>query len=168
MIIAGTGHRPDKLGGYSPHIAKQLIDLASDALREHQPSTVISGMALGWDMALAEAAVNLGIPFHAYVPFEGQELVWPMTSKLFYRALLKKAQFVRICSPGGFSRQAMQHRNICMVDACDQLLALWDGSNGGTANCLVYATSVGKPYINLWSKFIADPEAPESTTDWLS
>jgi uncharacterized phage-like protein YoqJ len=166
MIIAGTGHRPDKLGGYSPHIAKRLIDLASDALRTNQPSTVISGMALGWDMALAEAAINLDIPLHAYIPFDGQEMVWPMTSKLFYRSLLKKAQLVKICSPGGFSRAAMQHRNVCMVNDCDKLLALWDGSNGGTANCLVYATSIKKPYINLWSQF--NGEDHDEPSDWLS
>lgn len=40
-----------------------------------------------------------------------------------------------------------------MVDDCDSLLALWDGSSGGTKNCLDYARKKGKPYINLWDRF---------------
>jgi uncharacterized phage-like protein YoqJ len=165
MIIAGTGHRPAKLGGYDPHIAKRLIDIASDALVTHQASTVISGMALGWDMAVAEAAINLDIPFHAYIPFAGQELVWPMSSKLVYNSLLRKAQQVIICSEGDFSKRAMQIRNERMVDNCDMLIALWDGSNGGTANCLMYATQMHRRYINYWSQFI-DPSSPPGS-DWL-
>ena len=73
MIIAATGHRPDKLGGYGSIVADRLFHLAYETLEELAPTLVISGMALGWDMAVAEAAFCLDIPFHAYRPFEGQE-----------------------------------------------------------------------------------------------
>lgn len=34
-----------------------------------------------------------------------------------------------------------------MVDRCDRLIAVWDGSNGGTGNCVKYAKEVGKPIV---------------------
>ncbi len=30
-----------------------------------------------------------------------------------------------------------------MVNNCDMLIAVWDGSDGGTANCVKYAQSKG-------------------------
>ena len=33
---------------------------------------------------------------------------------------------------------------------CDLVLAFWDGSSGGTGNCVRYAGKVGKPIENLW------------------
>jgi uncharacterized phage-like protein YoqJ len=172
MIYAATGHRPDKLGGYDIYSAKRLIDFATEVLEHHQPSAVITGMALGWDTAIAEAAVNLKIPFHAYIPFVGQELVWPITTKLIYKSLLNKAEKIVICSEGGFSKEAMQKRNEAMVDNCDMLLAMWNGSKGGTGNCLAYARSIGRPYINYWHQFMPDTygHIPSlgSDNDWLT
>lgn len=170
MIIAGTGHRPDKLGGYDPHTTKRVLEFATQVLQYHQPSTVITGMAQGWDMAMAQAAVNLGIPFHAYVPFHGQEQVWPSATRLYYKALLRLAQHVIVVTDGGYSKAAMQARNQRMVDDCDLLLALWNGSKGGTENCLLYAMLTGRPYINYWPQFIGSltdaDEVPAG--DWLT
>ena len=63
MIVAGTGHRPNKLGGYNNESFLKLVNIAEDALKQMEVTEVISGMALGWDMALAQAAINLNIPF---------------------------------------------------------------------------------------------------------
>jgi uncharacterized phage-like protein YoqJ len=160
MIIAGTGHRPDKLGGYDPHTMNQVFQFAERVLSANKPTEVISGMALGWDMALAQAAVNLGIPFRAYIPFVGQEQVWPSATRLYYKALLARAQETKICSTGGYTKASMQIRNQNMVDDCDVVAALWNGSDGGTSNCLSYAMFVGKPYINYWPQFIMAIENP--------
>ena len=154
MIIAGTGHRPDKLGGYDPHTIRKVLTFAEATLRHYQPSTVITGMAQGWDMALAQASINLNIPFHAYVPFIGQEQVWPSATRLYYKALLQHAQHVIVCSPGGYTKQAMQIRNQRMIDECELLLALWNGSSGGTSNAIAYAIFTGKMYVNLWPQFL--------------
>lgn len=153
MILAGTGHRPDKLGGYDTHASMRVADLATRILDHYEPTVVISGMAQGWDMALAQAAYGRKIPFRAYIPFEGQELVWPSATRLYYRALLERADVVKVCSPGGFTRKAMQVRNECMVNDCDLLIALWNGSAGGTANCLQYASFTNTPFVNVWSNY---------------
>jgi uncharacterized phage-like protein YoqJ len=44
----------------------------------------------------------------------------------------------------------MQTRNKWMVDHSDMVLSLWDGSAGGTANCIEYARHVDKPVVNIW------------------
>lgn len=150
MIYAGTGHRPNKLGGYGVIAVSQLEAFASNQLARLKPELVISGMALGWDQALAAACVARGIPFHAYVPFRGQELAWPSYSQERYRELIERAEKVVICNRGGYSAEKMQLRNMRMVDDCDTVLALWNGTAGGTKNCIDYAELRKKPVENLW------------------
>ena len=40
-----------------------------------------------------------------------------------------------------------------MVDRSDSIVALWNGTSGGTKNCIDYAEKKGKPIINLWERF---------------
>lgn len=153
MILCGTGHRPNKLGGYANAVTQRLINIAQQQLLILRPEIVISGMALGWDQALAEAAWKMKIPFHAYIPFEGQEKMWPKQSKDDFNLLRQSAERVVICCEGGYASWKMQRRNEMMVDAADQVLALFDGSISGTWNCIKYAEQKSKPIINCWSKF---------------
>ena len=155
MIIAGTGHRPDKLGGYGADVRARLQQLAEAAIEERNPGVVISGMALGWDTALAQAALACGVPLWAYIPFKGQELRWPRQAQMRYEAIMAKAAKVVVCSPGEYSVEKMQLRNIHMVDRATDILALWNGTPGGTANCLKYARHRKKPIHNLWDVWAA-------------
>lgn len=155
MRIAGTGHRPDKLGGYSKEVKDKLFRVACDTIPKGT-TEIISGMALGWDMALAHAAIWHGIPFVAAVPFNGQESRWPKESKDEWQYLMDEADEIMVVSGGGYAPYKMQTRNIWMVDQCDRVLALWNGTDGGTANCVKYAQSINKPIINVWEKFIGE------------
>lgn len=155
MIVSGTGHRPDKLTKFGkPYTTEQhfgIVEVVIDWLEGHEVKKVISGMALGYDMALAHAAVELDIPFIAAVPFEGQERMWSPKSKAFFKTLLDKAaEVVYVCDPG-YAPWKMQKRNEWMVDNSNVLLALYNGDKtGGTANCVRYAESKGKVIVNLW------------------
>lgn len=153
MILAATGHRPVKLGGYGAYVFARLKLGARHYLADAAPDRVISGMALGWDQAWAWAAVDLGIPFVAAMPFYGQETQWPEESRERYHDLLEHAAEVVTVCEGGYAPWKMQRRNEWMVDHCDKMIALWDGSNGGTANCVRYAERVGKPVENLWPQW---------------
>lgn len=153
MIVCGTGHRPNKLGGYDAMTYMRLVDLAKDYLRVTDHEAVISGMALGWDQALAEAALELGIPVWAYVPFLHQEDAWPPVSRAKYHDLLMCADMVVYCSEPGYAPWKMQKRNEDMVNDSDYVLALWDGSSGGTGNCVAYAKKKNKQIVNLWDKY---------------
>lgn len=158
MIVAATGHRPDKLGGYSDTVAFRLGLVASRWLEEQQHiEYVISGMALGWDQSVAHACIQLGIPFHAYVPFKGQEGRWPHSARMHYEFLLSMAAEVKIISGSGYQGWKMQVRNQAMVDKCNLVLALWNGTSGGTANCIAYAEMKKVPVINVWSRFKGQP-----------
>lgn len=149
MIIAATGHRPDKLGGYGVGAKMKLRRLAYEYLEPLRPTDVIVGMALGWDQAVGWAAVSLGIPVHAAVPFAGQEFAWPLESQDEYQKLLAQCVSKTIVFPGGYCAYAMQLRNEWMVERCNRVMAMFDGSPGGTANCIKYATKRGVPVDNL-------------------
>jgi uncharacterized phage-like protein YoqJ len=153
MIVAGTGHRPDKLGGYGDDVYQKLISLATDWLSDNLPTKVISGMAIGWDQALAQAAIDLQIPLVAAIPFKGQEDLWPEKSRIRYKEIMTKASTVKTVCSGAYAGWKMQTRNEWMVDQCDMVLALWDGTSGGTGNCVRYAKKTNKPLINLWEQW---------------
>ena len=44
---------------------------------------------------------------------------------------------------GGYAAWKMQKRNQFMVDHSNLLIAVWDGSSGGTSNCVAYAKKIG-------------------------
>lgn len=150
MILGVTGHRPDKLGGYGPPVRNLLVECCIFALDSYKPDRVITGMALGFDMAVANACTILKIPYVAAVPFEGQESRWPMQSQSEWRSLIAQAQqVVYVCEPG-YDNKKMQIRNEWIVDNCTHLMSLHDGSPGGTNNCVKYAKKVGRPTVNIW------------------
>lgn len=164
MIISGTGHRPSKLGGYNiPNpIFNYICKTAEGIILKENPDKIITGMALGWDTWLARISYKLGIPFIAAVPFIGQESIWPKESQKQYNQLLKLASEVIIVSDGEYSSKKLQIRNEWMVNNSDKVLAVWDGSNGGTGNCVNYAKSINKDIIiinpNTKDIIILDPE----------
>ena len=106
-------------------------------------------MAQGVDQIAAEVAMDLFFDVVAAVPFEGQETLWPEPAQIKYWELLLKCVDVReICEPG-YAAWKMMKRNQWMVDNCDVLIAVWDGSSGGTKNCVDYATSKEKTIIRI-------------------
>lgn len=153
MIIAATGHRPPKLGGYDSETMARCFNVAHDYLSAMRPAGVISGMALGWDQEFASAAIVLNIPVHAAVPFDGQERQWPQMSQHRYKSLLACCTSVTVVSPGHYSHSAMQTRNIWMVDRANRICALFDGSASGTRHCIDYALRMGRDIDNLWTQF---------------
>lgn len=166
MIICGTGHRPNKLGGYGYEVHKKLNDLAIHYLSELPDNLekVISGGALGWDQALAAAALYLKIPYVMALPFEGFEARWPVPSIQYLSSLCEQAaETVYVCEPG-YDPWKMQERNRWMVDHADRVLALWNGTDGGTANCVRYAVAKHKPIVNLWDIYNNKDNDGESST----
>lgn len=151
MIVAFTGHRPNKLGGYRiPNPTwRWVCFMIREELERLKPLHAISGMALGVDQWAARICVKLGIPFTAAIPFSGQELVWPFADRAAYHDLLSRAEKqIVICEPG-YSAAKMQRRNEWMVDNCDVLIAVWDGTSGGTGNCVQYAKRKGREIIQI-------------------
>lgn len=161
-IVVATGHRPDKCGGFTTPARLLLKQIAIDWLAALNPRGAVSGMALGWDTAIVEACLHLGLPYVACIPFRGQESQWPSSSRRTYHEYLRKAANVIVCSSGPYSSYKMQIRNERMIDMALEygpgsnnsiLLALWNGTSGGTENCLLYARTRMET-INAWSDFL--------------
>ena len=148
MILAITGHRPHKLGGYiipNP-VANAVMLKLVDSLEVLKPEVVLSGMALGVDQWTAQICVEMQIPFDAVIAFDGYEGKWPQQSQKWYRHLLTKARQVHMLHPGPYSPSLLHQRNYWLVDHCDALLAVWDGKPGsGTAACVQYAQFKNPP-----------------------
>lgn len=141
--IAVTGHRPHKLGGYAAQNNFRAIrHHMKNFLMSRGDIGLISGGALGIDQFWIEVGIYLGLPVTAALPFEGYNSRWPKASRDKYAELLDKCSDVRyICEPG-YEAAKLQLRNEWMVDNCDELAAYWNGTPGGTCNCVTYANSI--------------------------
>ena len=150
MILAITGHRPNKLGGYDPNpTSKQVQKAIERALLLLKPDKLITGMALGVDQWAAALCIRHSIPFIAAVPCMEHEIKWNDKSQELYFRLLNKAEEVVVVTQTPYNSKVMQKRNVWMVDHADTLLAVWDGSKSGTANCIASARKQGKKLYRI-------------------
>lgn len=152
IVISLTGHRPDKLDGYELHgsmFYKQLfIDLCNCIdylIDKYNTIECHSGMALGADTIWAYSILYMKnkypnrIIFVADVPFTKQSGKWPPKSKATYDMLLSHADKKILYSDEYIGPACMMMRNQGMVDAADVLIAIWDGSKGGTSSAVKMA-----------------------------
>lgn len=154
MKVMVTGHRPNKLGGYGQSdiqtaVRVELYNLLTDIQHDHPDLIAISGMALGVDQWFAQEAMDLFIPVHAYIPFLGQECKWPKLSQDTYNSILRKCTETIVVCEGSYAAWKMQKRNERMVDDANLCIAVWDGTNGGTANCINYIRKSNKELIHI-------------------
>jgi uncharacterized phage-like protein YoqJ len=157
MRIALTGHRPNKLYGYklenkayydlSEKIKRLVLKLAPEGSVE-----LISGMALGADTVFALTALDMRedderFTLHCAIPCKGYSSNWFGESVDTYNLILAQADSSVVVTDSEYEASFMQRRNEYMVDRCDVLIAIWNGTPGGTYNCVKYAHSVGKRII---------------------
>ena len=145
-VITVTGHRPKKLFGYDMADIryKNMKNYMKQYLREKECTDAVTGMALGVDQIFALAVLELkeegmNIKLRCAIPCKKHPCKWPKSSQEQYYEILKKADEVVQVSEEEYKPYLMQKRNEYMVDMADEVLAFWDGSNGGTANCVKYA-----------------------------
>ena len=146
MRICVTGHRPGKLYGYdlSDSRWERLKKVLKKILIEKECTEAITGMALGVDTIFALAVLELknegyNIKLHCAIPCRNQDARWAKKDQKLYNNILKRADSVRIVSNTDYNLSVMQKRNEYMVNSSDGVIAVWDGSKSGTANCVRYA-----------------------------
>ena len=167
-LIAVTGHRPANLGhdGYNPKAPVRLKIrewLAKQGAQHEQPMWITGG-ALGVDQDAAREAHKNGQPYMVAIPFRGQQNKWRSGDQQRYRKMIElgDSRLARRLAwkdeqifdgavvihegpyPGPW---VLQKRNEWMVDRCDLLLGVWNGDDGGTANCLAYAAKIDRRTI---------------------
>lgn len=153
MKIAITGHRPNKLNNDYDLTGPLIMNIKaklSELIVRFQPDYMISGMALGIDTLWAELSFECNAKLIACIPDTAQPDRWPPKSQTrYYRILDKAYQVVNVSNSSVYHIAHLQKRNEYMVDLCDLLIAVWDCSGGGTANCVNYCVSKEKDWIHL-------------------
>lgn len=143
MRVSATGHRK---GDFN-----QMYMLSRMWMILHKPGVICTGMAQGWDMAVACAAINLGIPVEAYVPFKEQCWRWPQRDYQLHAWILERCVKVEIVCSGIAPAEAFKLRNVRLVEVCDYMLAWYDGQGrSGTAHALNRAAERGIDFVNLY------------------
>lgn len=156
MIVFATGTRQIITAPYEQRNA--CYQTAWTWLWHNQPELVISGMAEGWDTLVASAAIDLGIPFDAYVPNHGYgEYYWGRKSLMGVNRLHDFENILRKARQVVYSSQTHNTtglyldgvhmnfiRNHDMVDAGDMGIT-WAPGSRGTAECIRYAEKQGVP-----------------------
>lgn len=158
------GHRPQRLfpGSRNPYGSEEYALLRSfcrSALERIAASaameSVLTGMALGTDQAAAEAALELGLPVEAWIPFRGMEARWPVAAQRKFSDLLSRCRSVQVVSQGGYSSQAMYRRNEQMIGAANAGAVIWDGRpGGGTWHGVQLLRQQRKIHWNFWTEWL--------------
>ena len=149
MNLGITGHRPHKLGGYNEYtnLCWPIQAKMETFFSWKAPEQIISGMALGADQWAVNVALKMGIKVTALIPCQGQDRLWPSFAQTQYRTLLRRVEVaggeVRYVSDKPYDKWCMNNRNHEIVDTSSEMLAVWDGTKGGTGNCVELALHDG-------------------------
>ena len=147
-----TGHRPEKLTMPENEIKTALERKIRVAIQDGY-RTFISGMARGVDLWAAEIVLRHraeGLPVRLICasPYEGFENHWSAEWQELYRCVLGTADVVQfVCS--AYSPACFQIRNEWMVDHSSRVIAVYNGSSGGTRNTLEYAAAKGVSIVQI-------------------
>lgn len=148
MVAHYTGHRPSKLNGYKAEENKDLIwrihDATVDFIETKGVDTFITGMALGVDMWSARVVLKLkekypNLKLICAIPCKNHSSKWNKVDQDMYNEILDKADQVVNVSEEEYAPYLMQKRNEWMTNRSQYVIGVWDGTSGGTANCIKYA-----------------------------
>ena len=154
-----TGHRPGKLPwGYeesNPRCAalkRRLWDAVEAAYAEGY-THFLCGMAQGCDLYACECVLELKerhpeVTVEAAIPCPSQADGWPEAERARYRRLLERCDYETVVS-AVYSPSCMQRRDRYMVDHASLLIAMFDGSPGGTRYTVEYAMRRGLDVADL-------------------
>ena len=154
-----SGHRPGKLPWGNNENDPRCLEL-KDKLFDIVSSLYFSGirhficgMALGSDMYFAEAVLSLGerhedAVLEAAIPCPEQAEHWSGEHRRRYEALLGRCGMRTVVSRS-YTPDCMEKRNRYMVDATAHMIAVFNGSPGGTKSTIEYAQRKGLDIILL-------------------
>lgn len=148
-----TGHRPAKLPWGDDETAPRCLALKEAICRELEKAYnkgyrhFICGMAQGCDLYFCEAVQALrdsrpGVTVEAAIPCETQADRWPQGDRERYLRLVGLCDLETVVQRQ-YDRGCMLRRNRYMVDHSSLLIAVLDGSKGGSLYTASYALKNG-------------------------
>ena len=114
----------------------------------------LCGMAVGFDIAAAEAALALrqelaGLRVVAIIPFEGMQSRFSERDRTRFERIVAEADETITLAPR-YSAEVYAVRNNFLVDNASACIAYFDGSKGGTAYTVHRALKSLLQIINLY------------------
>lgn len=149
--LAFTGHRPDRLFGYSyktegnTKILLKLRALIERFIVKKGVTTFVSGMALGIDMWSAQIILQLKekhpkIQLVCAIPCANHSARWNKEDQEIHSYIMSQADHVYYVSEEPYTAWCMVTRDRWMVDNSKFVIAVWDGDeDGGTWQTVKYA-----------------------------
>ncbi len=151
--VCFTGHRSQKLPWKFNEQDERCIamrtktkKLIEEAIKNGYVN-FISGMALGFDMICAELVLELKekyshIKLLCAIPCKTQSNRWHTDQRKRYQKILKQADIKRYIS-NEYTDTCMHERNDYMLKNSSLIIALYNGTPGGTHYTLTKATKIG-------------------------
>lgn len=154
-----TGHRPSKLPWGSaegdPRCAalKRRIADAVEAAYQEGYRHFLCGMAQGCDLYFCEAVLGLRaahpeVTLEAAIPCPSQAAAWSPDQRERYTRLVAACDYETVVS-AQYTPSCMHRRDRYMVDHASLLIAVFDGSPGGTLYTVAYAMRQGVSVADL-------------------
>lgn len=137
-----SGHRPQKLKQPIDDIKVDLENGIINAICDGY-CTFITGMSCGTDIWAGNIVIRMkelypDLKLIAAIPFPEFTARWDSVWSREYKRLLDKADLIKTICPQ-YCETAYQKRNKWMVDHCSKLIAVYNGSAGGTRSTIQYA-----------------------------
>ena len=154
-----TGHRPEKLpwgrDESDPRclmLKQRLRDVIEESYRDGMRH-FICGMARGCDFYFAEIVLELRrnhpeITLEAAIPCASQSHGWRREEQLRWQTILAACDLETLVQEQ-YDPGCMLRRNRYMVDYSALVIAVYDGSDGGTRRTLEYAIRQKVPFVDL-------------------
>jgi uncharacterized phage-like protein YoqJ len=135
-LVLVAGHRPGELGGYGDNpvaasVRARLGEALTAMVEVDGPLTVVSGLRLGAEQLGAEAALDVGLPLVAVLPYPEADKPWPPASRRRFAELVAAADVaITLEQKAPASKQlagaALGRRDAWLARQVDAALVVWD------------------------------------------
>jgi len=165
QICAFTGLRPEKLPVLTDTTTSEYAVLRTriknEVIRlitEENVGSFLCGMAKGIDLICGRIVLELkeqypDITLEAVIPYEKQAAAWNENDREEYFDVAEHCDKETMLQTQ-YTNGCLQKRNRYLVDNADIVLAVWNGTSGGTAYTVSYAQKKGKTLV------IINPDEP--------
>lgn len=162
MIVSGFGYGMETFGGWEDELPyHQIVSFAASRVFVNSESAVVSTAEYGWEMALVEACLHLGIPTMVLIPFEGYQLGTNNFWRSRYNFVLENSPVVKVMSD--LKPHSLYDRFTLLQNTKDwifdyiksnsgKLYSLWDGSKDDNIYKIRQADRMGIEVLNFWKE----------------